>query len=345
MTGDGTRITAGHLARAACVYVRQSTPGQVRNNLESKRLQYALQTRAKELGWHTVETIDEDLGRSGGGGVERPGFQKLLTAVCESRIGIVLSVDASRLARNGREWHTLLEFCAVVGCLLGDGNSIYGPALPDDRLLLGMKGSVSEMEGSVLRQRSHDARRQKAARGELFLNLPAGYVKAGRDAIAMDPDQGVRDAIRHVFRKFSELRSIRQVFLWFRHEGIELPFRSLCTGVHGWQVAWKLPVYNTVHQILTNPIYAGAYAYGRKSRRTVIDDGRKRVVHETRRNPEDWKVLIRDSHEGYIDELWPRVGVKRLSILTPDRRAKLTPLSGTAEVVPVVNRGDPRGFV
>ena len=108
-------------------------------------------------------------------------------------------------------------------------------------------------------------------------------------------------AIRHVFRKFSELRSIRQVFLWFRHEGIELPFRSLCTGVHGWQVAWKLPVYNTVHQILTNPIYAGAYAYGRKTRRTVIDDGRKRVVHETRRNPEDWNVLIRDSHEGYID--------------------------------------------
>ena len=199
MTGDGTRITAGHLVRAACVYVRQSTPGQVRNNLESKRLQYALQTRAKELGWHTVETIDEDLGRSGGGGAERPGFQKLLTAVCESRIGIVLSVDASRLARNGREWHTLLEFCAVVGCLLGDGNSIYDPALLDDRLLLGMKGSVSEMGGSVLRQRSHDARRQKAARGELFLNLPAGYVKAGRDAIAMEPDQRVRDAIRHVY--------------------------------------------------------------------------------------------------------------------------------------------------
>ena len=189
----------------------------------------------------------------------------------------------------------------MVGCLLGDGNSIYDPALPDDRLLLGMKGSVSEMEGSVLRKRSLDARRQKAERGELFLNLPAGYVKVGRDAIAMDPDQRVRDAIRHVFRKFSEFRSIRQVFLWFRHEGIELPFRSLCTGVHGWQIAWKLPVYNTVHQILTNPIFAGAYAYGRKTRRTVIDDGRKRVVHENRRNPDDWKVLIRDSHEGYVD--------------------------------------------
>ena len=300
MTGNETKITAGHLARPACVYVRQSTPGQVRNNRESQNLQYGLRARANELGWQTVETIDEDLGRSGAGGVERPGFQKLLAAVCESRIGIVLSVDASRLARNGREWHTLLEFCAVVDCLLGDANSIYDPASPDDRLLLGMKGTVSEMEGSVLRQRSHDARRQKAERGELFLNLPAGYVKVGRDAIAMDPDQRVRDAIRHVFRKFAEFRSIRQVFLWFRQEGIELPSRSLSTGVHGWQVAWKLPVYNTVHQILTNPIYAGAYVYGRKVRRTIIENGRKRVVHELRRDPEDWKVLIRDSHDGYI---------------------------------------------
>ena len=174
MTSDVTKITPDHLARSACVYVRQSTPGQVRNNLESQHLQYGLQSHAKEMGWQTVELIDEDLGRSGGGGVERPGFQKLLTAVCESRIGIVLSVDASRLARNGREWHTLLEFCAVVGCLLGDGSSIYDPGLPDDRMLLGMKGTMSEMEGSVLRQRSHDARRQKAERGELFLNLPAG---------------------------------------------------------------------------------------------------------------------------------------------------------------------------
>lgn len=300
MTNDGSRITADHLARAACVYVRQSSPDQVRHNLESQHLQYALQTRARGLGWDAVETIDEDLGRSGTGSVVRPGFQKLLTAVCEGRIGIVLSVDASRLARNGREWHTLLEFCAVVGCLLGDANSVYDPALPDHRMLLGMKGTVSEMEGSVLRQRSLDARRQKAARGELFLNLPAGYVKVGRDAIVMDPDERVRDAIRHVFRKFSELRSVRQVFLWFRDEGIELPYRSLHTGAPGWQVAWRLPLYNTVHRILTNPIYAGAYAYGRKTRRTVIEDGRKRVVQEARRHPEDWKVLIRDSHESYI---------------------------------------------
>ena len=116
----------------------------------------------------------------------------------------------------------------------------------------------------------------------------------------MDPDERVRDAIRHVFRKFSELRSVRQVFLWFRDEGIELPYRSLHTGAPGWQVAWRLPLYNTVHRILTNPIYAGAYAYGRTTRRTVIEDGRKRVVQEARRHPEDWKVLIRDSHESYI---------------------------------------------
>ena len=300
MRGEQAKITAGHLARAACVYVRQSSLGQVRNNLESQRLQYGLKARAKELGWREVMTIDEDLGRSGGGGVERPGFQKLLSAVCENRVGIVLSVDASRLSRNGREWHTLLEFCAVVGCLLGDGRGIYDPGLPDDRMLLGMKGSFNEMESSLLRQRSHDARRQKAERGELFLNLPAGYVKVGRDAIALDPDQRVRDAVRHVFRKFTELRSIRQVFLWFRQEGVELPYRSLDTGVHGWRVAWKLPVYNTVHQILTNPIYAGAYAYGRRRRRRVIEEGRQRIVNEVRRNPEEWAILIRDNHEGYI---------------------------------------------
>lgn len=298
MRGEQTRITAGHLARAACVYVRQSSLGQVRNNLESQRLQYGLQARAKELGRREVMTIDEDLGRSGGGGVERPGFQKLLSAVCENRIGIVLSVDASRLSRNGREWHTLLEFCAVVGCLLGDGRGIYDPGLPDDRMLLGMKGSFNEMESSLLRQRSHDARRQKAERGELFLNLPAGYVKVGRDAIALDPDQRVRDAVRHVFRKFTELRSIRQVFLWFRQEGVELPYRSLDTGVHGWRVAWKLPVYNTVRQILTNPICAGAY--GRTKRRRVIEEGLRRIVNEVRRNPEEWAILIRDNHEGYI---------------------------------------------
>ena len=294
------KLTAEHLRRGAVVYVRQSTLAQVKEHTESRRRQCSLAETARNMGFTQVTVIDDDQGRSGLGLMERPGFQKLMARVCAGAVGAVFCIEASRPARNGREWHTLLEFCAVAGCLLGDGNSIYDPALPDDRLLLGMKGSVSEMEGSVLRKRSLDARRQKAERGELFLNLPAGYVKVGRDAIAMDPDQRVRDAIRHVFRKFSEFRSIRQVFLWFRHEGIELPFRSLCTGVHGWQVAWKLPVYNTVHQILTNPIFAGAYAYGRKTRRTVIVDGRKRVVHENRRNPDDWKVLIRDSHEGYI---------------------------------------------
>jgi len=300
MTGESTKITASHLARAACIYIRQSSSEQVRNNLESQRLQYSLQDHAKALGWQKVEMIDDDLGRSGRGAVDRPGFRKLLAAVCDNKIGIVLSIDASRLARNGREWHTLLEFCAVVGCLLGDGHSIYDPALPDDRMLLGMKGSFSEMEGSVLRQRSLEARRQKAERGELFVNLPAGYIKIGRNAIAMDPDQRVRDAIQHVFGKFAELRSIRQVFLWFRNEGLELPFRSLSTGTPGWQVAWKLPVYNTVHQVLTNPIYAGAYAYGRKTGQAIIENGCKRIVQKVHRNPEDWRVLIRDNHEGYI---------------------------------------------
>ena len=301
MTGNETKITAGHLARPACVYVRQSTPGQVRNNRESQHLQYGLRARANELGWQTVETIDEDLGRSGAGGVERPGFQKLLAAVCESRIGIVLSVDASRLARNGREWHTLLEFCAVVDCLLGDANSIYDPASPDDRLLLGMKGTVSEMEGSVLRQRSHDARRQKAERGELFLK-PAGRICEGRPRRDRDGPRpaGARchpSRVPQICRVPEHSPSIPMVPAGRHRAAVPLPLHRRFTE---WQVAWKLPVYNTVHQILTNPIYAGAYVYGRKVRRTIIENGRKRVVHELRRDPEDWKVLIRDSHDGYI---------------------------------------------
>ena len=218
MTSHDARITADHLSRGACVYVRQSTGDQVRNNLESQRLQYGLVDRVRDLGWSQVEVIDEDLGRSAGGG-ERPGFERLLAAVCAGGLGIVLSSEASRLSRNGREWHTLLELCAVVGCLLGDRDTIYDPRLAHDRFLLGMQGSVYELELSMLRQRSREAQWQKAGRGELFTTVAVGYVKVGTDRIEMDPDQRVRDAIALVIGKFAEFGSGRQVHLWFRQEG------------------------------------------------------------------------------------------------------------------------------
>ena len=197
------KISAEHLARRACVYVRQSTPDQVQNNLESQRRQYALVERAKQLGWHDVEVIDEDLGCSGSG-VHRPGFERLLGALCEGSVGAVLSVEASRLARNGRDWHTLLEFCSLVGALLIDAEGIYDPLQTNDRLLLGMKGTISEMELASFRQRAQAALDQKAKRGELFKRVPIGYVRTEGDRVEKDPDERVRAAIDLVFCKFAE---------------------------------------------------------------------------------------------------------------------------------------------
>src|SRR5579864_309183 len=189
-----SKITSEHLQRNACVYVRQSTPDQLVHNLESQRRQYGLADRAKQLGWTTVEIIDDDLGRSGGG-IARPGFERLLAAICDGRVGAVLAIEASRLARNGRDWHTLIEFCGLVGTILVDEDGVYDPRHPNDRLLLGMKGTMSELELSILRQRSLEALKQKARRGELFLAVAIGYVKAGHNRIDKDPDQRVCTAV------------------------------------------------------------------------------------------------------------------------------------------------------
>src|SRR5262249_8315047 len=177
-----TKITADHLTRSAFVYVRQSTTDQLLNNHESRRRQYGLADRARALGWTTVEVIDEDLGRSGSG-IARPGFEKLLAAICEGRVGGVVSIEASSLARNRRDWHTLMEFCGLVGTLIVDEDGVYDPRHPNDRLLLGMKGTMSEMELSLFRQRSLEALKQKVRRGELFLAVAIGYLKTAHDRI------------------------------------------------------------------------------------------------------------------------------------------------------------------
>ena len=295
-----TKITAEQLERSAIVYVRQSTAFQVVNNIESGRRQYGLIERAHQLGWTDVQVIDDDLGRSGGG-IVRPGFEKLLAAICERRVGAVLSIEASRLARNGRDWHTLLEFCGLVGTLIVDEDGVYDPRSINDRLLLGMKGTMSEMEVSVFRQRSIEAMKQKARRGELFLTVAVGYAKTGDDRVEMDPDRRVREAIALVFRKFAELQTVRQVLVWIRQQQIVLLAIVQGSGVR--PVEWKTPVYHTLHHILTNPVYAGAYAFGRRGMRTTIEGGRKHVVRGIRRDPAAWEVLIKDHHDGYIS--WP----------------------------------------
>jgi DNA invertase Pin-like site-specific DNA recombinase len=292
-----SKITAEHLARSAIVYIRQSTADQLVHNQESQRRQYGLADRARQLGWVSVEVIDDDLGRSGGG-ISRPGFERLLAAICEGRVGAVLAIEASRLARNGRDWHTLIEFCGLVGTIIVDEDGIYDPRHPNDRLLLGMKGTMSELELSLFRQRSQEALKQKARRGALFLGVAAGYVKTGRDRIEKDPDRRVQDALHLVFAKFAEFQSARQVHVWLRDEGIELPAKS--HDENGRCIVWKLPLYNTVHNILTNPVYAGAYAFGRTTSKILVEDGRKRVRRGLRRSRTEWDVLLKDQHEGYI---------------------------------------------
>jgi DNA invertase Pin-like site-specific DNA recombinase len=293
-----TKITADHLGRGAFVYIRQSTADQLLHNPESRRRQYGLADRARRLGWTAVEVIDDDLGRSGGG-VNRPGFERLLAAICEGRVGAVFAIEASRLARNGRDWHTLIEFCGLVGTVIIDEDGIYDPRYPNDRLLLGMKGTMSELELSLFRQRSQEALKQKARRGELFLGVAAGYVRIGRDRIEKDPDQRVQGALKLVFAKFSELQSVRQVHVWLRDEEIALPVASH-SAAEGHGIIWKLPLYNTVHNILTNPVYAGAYAFGRTVSKVSVENGRKRIKRGLRRPMSEWDVLLKDHHEGYI---------------------------------------------
>ena len=292
------KITADHLARRACVYIRQSTPDQVKYNLESKRRQYGLVDRARALGWQDIDVIDDDLGISGDG-TRRPGFERLLQALCEGQVGAVFSIEASRLARNGREWHTLLEFCSIVGALLIDAEAVYDPRLTNDQLLLGMKGTISEMEVATFRERAQAALLQKAQRGALLRRVAIGYVKGAEDRIEKDPDARVRAAIDLIFRKFAELGSARQVYFWMDQQQIQLP---IVRGPEDAQeIVWQPARYHAVHSVLKNPIYAGAYAYGRSKAVARLEAGQKRVVRQARRRREEWAVLILDHHEGYID--------------------------------------------
>jgi excisionase family DNA binding protein len=292
------KVAADHLKRRAIVYVRQSSAIQVSNNLESQRRQYALADHARQLGFRQVEVIDEDLGRSGSGQVDRPGFARLVAEVCTGGVGAVFCIEASRLARNGRDWHHLIELCGLVRALVVDPDGIYDPGLLNDRLLLGLKGTMSEFELNLLRQRCQEAIQQKARRGELQFALPVGFRWAPNGKVEMDPDRRVQQAIGLVFSKMSELGSARQVLLWFRREKVSVPSQS--QNESGRALAWRLPVYNTIRHMLRNPMYAGGYAFGKTEARTRVVDGRARKTIGHFKPVENWMVLIRDHHPGYI---------------------------------------------
>jgi len=292
------KIRSEHLARIAVVYVRQSTLGQVEHHTESKRRQYSLVDTAAQLGFASVETIDDDLGRSGSGLVERPGFQKLVAMVCSGSVGAVLCIEASRLSRNGRDWHHLIDLCALVGAVVIDPDGVYDPRLVNDRLLLGLKGSMSEYELSLLRQRGLAARDSKAQRGELRFALPPGYCWNELGQMEMDPDERVCEAIRIVFRKFRELGSARQVLMWAVQAELQLPVMR--QSQLGARIEWQRSAYHTVLEILRHPVYAGAYVFGRTSQRTTIVNGRAKTTNGHKKLMPEWSVLIRDHHPCYI---------------------------------------------
>jgi DNA invertase Pin-like site-specific DNA recombinase len=292
------KITSEHLKRGAAVYVRQSTPGQVIEHTESKRRQYALADTARSMGFASVAIIDEDLGRSGSGLVERPGFQRLVATVCGASTGAVFCIEASRLARNGRDWHHLIDLCALTSTLVIDPDGTYDPRLVNDRLLLGLKGTMSEYELSLLRQRGLAARDSKAKRGELRFALPPGYCWDELGRVDIDPDERIADTIRLVLRKFRELGSARQVLLWAKDKAVQLPVMR--QRPMGRRIEWKAAQYFTVREILCHPIYAGAYVFGRTGQRVRVVEGRAHKTNGHHKPMPAWSVLIRDHHPGYI---------------------------------------------
>jgi DNA invertase Pin-like site-specific DNA recombinase len=292
-----SKITAEHRQRDAYVYVRQSTIQQTRQRLQGKERQYELDKKAEDLGFAKVVVIDDDLGRSGTGVEYRPGFGKLLSAVCDGKVGAVFALEASRLARNSRDWHHLIDLCSLTNTLVIDADGIYDPKLVNDRLLLGLKGSMSEFELSIFRQRARESMDRVVARGDVVMQVPIGYVRLGR-RMEMTPDVQVQQAIRTVFGKFRELGSARQVVLWFRQEGLKTPYYK--REEEEFVEAWRDPIYSHVLSMIRNPVYAGAFAYGKTTTRQSVVEGRPVKSSGHRVPMSEWRILIKDHHEPFI---------------------------------------------
>ena len=297
---DASKVKPSHIQRAAFVYIRQSSPAQVEYNRESTARQYALVEKACQLGWtkEQVIVIDEDLGVSGSGFAERSGFARMTAEVALGHVGIVFGLEVSRVARNNADWYRLFDLCSITDTLVGDSDGLYHPALFNDRLVLGLKGIMAEAELHILRARLEGGIRNKAARGELRRGLPVGFVWGDEDGeVRFHPDESVVSTIRTVFSKFTELGSVRKVWLWFRSEGLLFPTRKHMKS----EIRWVTPTYTAIHAVLTNPVYAGAYIYGKSHRERYVDE-QGRLRKRSRLLPmAEWPVLLREHHTGYID--------------------------------------------
>ena len=292
------KIKPEHLARKAIVYLRQSSERQVRQNLESQRLQYELAGRIRGLGWQDIEVIDSDLGCSAAmSSASREGFERVISSVALGEVGIIASREVSRLSRTDKDWCRLVEVCQIFGTLIGDEQQVYDLNYLDDQLVLGIKGTLSVVELKVLRQRLQAGQESKARRGELFKRLPVGYGRDGTGKIVFHPDRRVGEAIRLVFTKFRDVWSVRQTFQWFRDHDVELP----ANPIRGTRLVWKIPSQSLVADILRNPFYAGAYVWGRRPMETLLVEGRLKKRQGANRRPEECRVFIAGHHVGYID--------------------------------------------
>ena len=296
-----TKVNERHLGRLAIAYVRQSTPQQLVEHRESLARQYALSDYALALGWSSARilTIDEDLGKSGRSAEGRPGFQRLLAEVSMDHVGIVMGLEMSRLARSCKDWHHLLEVCAVFGTLLADQDGVYDPNDPNDRLLLGLRGTISEVELHTMRNRLERGKMHKAERGELFMCLPIGYAWSPTKEVVLEPDEQARRVVQLIFEKFAELGSTTAVFRYLIEHDIKIGVRPH-DGPNPGVLTWRRPNKTTIFSMMHHPMYAGTYAYGR-----CPVDPKRRLNRNNKRArkwvpPEQWKVTLHDCVPAYI---------------------------------------------
>lgn len=293
-----SKVTAEHLELDAAVYVRQSTGAQLRDHQESTARQYAMKDRVIALGWEpdNVMVIDDDLGLSGSGSAQREGFRRLLELITDQKVGLVAGLEMSRLARNSKDWSDLFEVCAIFNTLIADEDGVFDPHDPNDRLVLGLKGIISEMELHTMKVRLERGRLSKAQRGELFHDVPVGYVLDACGIPQFDPDESARHVMKMFFEQFQVIGSSHALFHYLSEHHIRLPFRNRQAGITN-QIDWRLAAKTTVYELLKHPLYAGAYGYGRKKKYGLKSPQKASKKHLP---PEQWKVLLLDRHPAYI---------------------------------------------